>query len=61
MAAVEDGLIDLDDSVETGNGVMKIYDLTLKDSHIGGYGKISVQQVFEKSSNIGTAKIIMAN
>jgi cell division protein FtsI (penicillin-binding protein 3) len=30
----------------------------MKDSHEGGYGKISVQRVFEVSSNVGTSKLI---
>lgn len=61
MVAFEDGVVDLDDSVETGNGVIKYYDHVLKDSHIGGYGKISVKEVFEKSSNVGVSKIITEN
>jgi cell division protein FtsI (penicillin-binding protein 3) len=31
----------------------------MKDSHEGGYGKISLKEVFEKSSNVGTSKIIV--
>lgn len=61
IAALEDGVIDLDDTIDTENGVYEIYkDFFIKDeSHTkGGYGKISVQQVIEKSSNVGMAKII---
>ncbi len=58
MAAMEDGFIDLDDTVNTGNGRWKVYKQEVKDSHEGGFGKLSVKQVFEKSSNVGTAKLI---
>ncbi len=58
MAALESGKIDLDDTVNTYNGVHKFYGAEVKDSHRGGYGVISVQEVFEKSSNIGMGCII---
>lgn len=60
LAAIEDGYIDLEDTINTGNGIFEHYDITIRDeSHeTGGYGKITVQEVFEKSSNVGMAKII---
>jgi cell division protein FtsI (penicillin-binding protein 3) len=60
MACLDDGLTQLDDSIATGNGRWQIYDMTLTDSNDdkGGNGTISVEEVFEKSSNIGTAKLI---
>lgn len=58
LAAMEDGYIDLDDSVDTQDGQVQYYDRVMKDSHEGGYGKISVQRVFEVSSNVGTSKLI---
>ncbi len=61
MVALEDGVINLNDSIDTGDGKFKFYDRTLSDSHEGGYGKISAKEVFERSSNIGTAKIINNN
>ncbi|MGB0402932.1 MAG: penicillin-binding protein [Salibacteraceae bacterium] len=61
IAAMEDGYIDLNDSIETGKGVYKFYDQKMYDSHRGGFGTITVQQVLEKSSNIGVAKIINDN
>ena len=48
--------IKLDDVVDTGNGRMAIGGAVKTDSH--GYGRITVQQVFEKSSNIGVARLI---
>ena len=60
MAAIEDGYTDLDEIVDTEGG-RKNYagGYVMKDSHDGGYGKITVKQVFEKSSNVGTSNIIM--
>ncbi|MBE0666275.1 MAG: PASTA domain-containing protein, partial [Bacteroidales bacterium] len=58
MAALEDGVVDLDDLVETGNGTVKYYDKVIRDHDEKGLGTITVQEVFEKSSNVGTAKII---
>lgn len=61
MAILEDGLINLDDSIDTGKGVIKFYDRTLRDSHVGGFGKITYRQVFENSSNVGISKMIVDN
>jgi len=59
MALLEDGYINLDDTVNTGKGKLKLYDQTLTDSHEEGYGKISIRNVFEVSSNVGVAKLVM--
>ncbi len=61
IAALEDGVINLDDTIDTGSGQIKYYDKTISDAKRGGYGAISVREVFEKSSNVGTAKIIYEN
>jgi len=61
MAALEDGVVDLDDSIDTGNGEKNYYGELMKDHHEGGFGKISVQEIFEKSSNIGVSSIINDN
>ena len=58
MCAFEDGYINLDDSVQTGNGTYRIHDLTIREAGEYGYGMLTVKQVFEKSSNVGTAKLI---
>jgi cell division protein FtsI (penicillin-binding protein 3) len=60
MAALEDGVIELEDSIDTGNGLFKYYDKIIRDDNAerGGYGKITVEEIFEKSSNVGMAKII---
>jgi cell division protein FtsI (penicillin-binding protein 3) len=56
MAAIEDGVIDTGDIVDTGNGSVKYYDKIIKDTK--EHGIITVKQVFEESSNVGTAKLI---
>jgi len=58
MAGMEDGYFDLSDTINTGNGHWKFLTQEVKDAHEGGLGKLSVKQVFEKSSNVGTAKLI---
>jgi cell division protein FtsI (penicillin-binding protein 3) len=58
MAAFEDGYLDLDDMVDTENGTTKFYDLTMRDSHKGGYGVISIKESFIKSSNVAVSKEI---
>ncbi len=60
MAAMEDGLVDTSDVFDTGNGVWKYRDRTIYDSdwRYGGHGEMNVKQIFEKSSNVGVAKII---
>ena len=61
MVALEDKVVNLDDTIDTGNGKIRYYDKTIKDTKKGGYGKITVKQVFELSSNVGMSKIINKN
>jgi cell division protein FtsI (penicillin-binding protein 3) len=56
MAAIEDGYVNLEDTVDTGKGSVKFYDKVIHDSYENG--KISIQKVFELSSNVGVAKVI---
>src|SRR5512140_232114 len=56
MAAIEDGVIDTGDIVDTGNGSLKYYDHIIRDTK--EHGVITVKQVFEESSNVGTSKLI---
>jgi cell division protein FtsI (penicillin-binding protein 3) len=58
MVALEDKVIDTSTVIDTGDGTYKVYNRTVRDSHRGGYGKISVGRVFELSSNVGVVKII---
>lgn len=58
VAALEDKVADTSTVIDTENGRWKIYDRTVRDSKWGGYGKISVAQAFEYSSNTAFAKMI---
>ncbi|MCY4419393.1 MAG: penicillin-binding protein 2, partial [Cytophagales bacterium] len=48
----------LSDTVNTGVGEWTFYTETMRDARKGGFGVITVQEVFEHSSNIGMAKLI---
>jgi cell division protein FtsI (penicillin-binding protein 3) len=58
MAALEDGVIDTGDIVDTGTGSIKFYNKIIRDTKEEGYGKLTVNQVFGLSSNVGTSKLI---
>ncbi|HOU01964.1 MAG TPA: penicillin-binding protein [Bacteroidales bacterium] len=58
MAALEDGVIDTGDVVDTGTGSVKFYNKIIRDTKEEGYGKLTVSQVFGLSSNVGTSKLI---
>ncbi|MFA5443604.1 MAG: penicillin-binding protein 2 [Bacteroidales bacterium] len=56
IALLEDGYVRLSDSVETGQNGWRYYGKTFTEaSH--SYGTITVQQAFEKSSNVAFAKL----
>jgi cell division protein FtsI (penicillin-binding protein 3) len=57
LAAFEDGKVALNDLVDVTGGITKFGNRTMKDSHLGD-GVMTVQQAFEKSSNVGVSKII---
>lgn len=61
IVALEDGVIDLDDTINTGDGTVKYYTKVIRDHEEEGLGKITARDVFEHSSNVGTAKIIYEN
>ncbi len=58
MVAIEDGEIDTNTVVDTGNGTVKFYNKVIRDHDEKSLGKITAKQVLEKSSNVGTAKLI---
>ncbi|HSI90690.1 MAG TPA: penicillin-binding protein [Adhaeribacter sp.] len=58
MALFEDSDLKLTDSVETGKGRRKFGGVEMTDSKEGGYGTITVEDVFAKSSNVGTALLV---
>jgi len=57
LAAFEDGKVAPNDIVDVTGGITKFGNRTMRDSHLGD-GVMTVQQAFEKSSNVGISKII---
>lgn len=55
--AMEKGLVKAETPVDTSPGKVNMYGITIKDAH--PHGVISVSEVIQKSSNIGTVKIAM--
>jgi cell division protein FtsI (penicillin-binding protein 3) len=60
MIAMEDGKVDTSDVFDVGEGKWKLYDQIIYDSDYGkaAHGKMTMKQIFERSSNVGVAKII---
>jgi cell division protein FtsI (penicillin-binding protein 3) len=57
IALLEDGLVGMDDKVDTEKGRWAYKGHVFKDVSNEGYGVIPVREVFEKSSNVGFAKL----
>jgi cell division protein FtsI (penicillin-binding protein 3) len=55
-AAIEQGIVAMDDSIDTGDGWAVIQGRTLHDTHANG--TLSFEDVIALSSNIGTAKVV---
>lgn len=58
IALLEDTNISLEDSIDTGDGNYKFYKNTVRDHEKGGFGKITIRQAFEKSSNVAMARLV---
>lgn len=61
LAVLEDGKINLTDSLVTGEGYTRYYNRELKDVHKIGNGRVTVRDAFEHSSNVGISRIIHEN
>jgi cell division protein FtsI (penicillin-binding protein 3) len=61
MVALEDGCIELDDTINTGKGAVRYYDQVIRDTKRGGHGIITVKEAFEVSSNVAISRIIHDN
>jgi len=57
LVALDDEKIDLTTPINCSGGVVTFSGRTMQDSHLG-LGVITAMQVFEKSSNVGTMKMI---
>ncbi len=58
LAAIDEFNLNLDEKVQVGNGEVTFYNKTIKDSHPPESSVLTIQRVFETSSNVGVAKII---
>ncbi len=58
VAAMEDFNLSLDETVDIGNGTCFYSNIPVRDSHPPKKDKLTVQEVFEQSSNVGVTKII---
>lgn len=56
-AALEQGMVNPATQIQTAPGRMRIGNATITDSHV--HGVLSVNEVIQKSSNVGTVKIAM--
>ncbi len=63
LALVQEKAVRPNQIVQTGNGVVNFRGLRVEDSNAetGGYGPLTVQQVFEKSSNVGVHKLVQGH
>lgn len=65
MAAIDDGYVHITDSIDVGTGICHFYDKAMKDHNYRngapgtGYGKITVQNALEASSNVGISQLIV--
>ena len=58
LVLLEDGYVDLDDTLDTGNGEILYYDQKITDTKRGGHGVLTIQEIFELSSNVGISKLV---
>ena len=58
IALFEDGLDNLDDTINIGQGYAVYSGLTIQDVHGIRDGRVSVREVFEKSSNAGVSMLV---
>ncbi len=58
LAAMEEGVVDITDSVNTLNGKRKYFDRTMRDSNGKGYGRVTIKRAFELSSNVGISSVV---
>lgn len=60
MVGLDDGVISMDDVVDTGNGIKNMYGRDMRDHNWrhGGYGPLDLQHIIMYSSNIGVSELI---
>jgi cell division protein FtsI (penicillin-binding protein 3) len=58
LAAIDDGYADTSDIVFVGNGSTMFYGKEVKDAHPPKSPRMTVKEVFEQSSNVGTTRLV---
>jgi len=58
IALLEDGYVDLDDSLNIYGGKRKFYDEEMVDASYHGFDRTTVRHAFEISSNVGIASLV---
>ncbi len=58
LALLEETRWPLTKPIDTGKGMVQFYNRWMKDVKKGGYGVLTLQEVFEKSSNVGISMAI---
>ncbi len=61
MAILEDKVADTSTVYDSHGGVIKYYGRSVRDSHTGGYGKVSLARGFELSSNTVMVQAVYEN
>jgi cell division protein FtsI (penicillin-binding protein 3) len=61
LALLEDGNVDLDDSIDLEQGRTLYFDSELKDSYSHTLNNVSVMQAFGMSSNVGISRLVWNN
>jgi cell division protein FtsI (penicillin-binding protein 3) len=55
--ALENGLVSLDEVIDTGNGTIRVANTTISEDKQHRYGALTLAGVFEHSSNIGIIRV----
>lgn len=61
MACLEDGIVNVDDTINTFAGEYKFFDRIMRDSKKGGHGIITIEEAFAVSSNIAFSRLVWKN
>lgn len=55
--ALENGLVSLDEVIDTGNGTIRVANTTISENERHRYGTLTLAGIFERSSNIGIIRV----
>ena len=58
ICLLEDGFVDITDSIDIEGGTKRFYNATMRDSKTGLYNNITVAKAFEISSNVAFSKLV---